>query len=141
MRFNLIQRRNTTCDITTLKPFKSFTLVLREIDNEITILPYEANKNHISPLTNTRQINAINDNKLKLCNKLSFNHESFIGTEDAIIINGLQNLNDVITLKNGDKISICLLLKNLPASQGMARPNLFQFVEPNNSGVTTLATF
>jgi hypothetical protein len=73
--------------------------------------------------------------------KIIFNHESFIGTEDAITINGLQNLNDMVTLKNGDTISIRLLLKSLSASQGMSRPQLFQFVEPNNSGVTTLATF
>lgn len=34
-----------------------------------------------------------------------------------------------------------MLLKSLSASQGMSRPQLFQFVKPNNSGVTTLATF
>jgi hypothetical protein len=300
MRFNLIRRRDTTCDITTLKLFKSFTTVLREIDNEINILPYETNKNHISPLTNARQINNVDDNKLKLYfrpyhkkqlyslsgyfnvgttlsadalfhhakmmewldshryyiklspsqseemvqigallfssiymyradlklsiithplwqpkdtenppifelftsdliaadkkarmifvsaektkadevstlfrtiydgkakeypngammlfipmnedtqytsdyrKKLIFNHDSFIGTEDAITLNGLHNLNNIVTLKNGDKIKIRMLLKSLPASQGMSRPQLFQFVEPNNSGITTLATF
>jgi hypothetical protein len=73
--------------------------------------------------------------------KLIFNHESFIGKEDAITINGLQNLNNELSLKNGDKISINMLLKSLPASQGMSRPKLFQFVEPNSSGITTLATF
>ncbi len=73
--------------------------------------------------------------------KLIFNHESFIRMEDAITINGLQNLNNEITLKTGEKITIRMLLKCLPASQGMSRPQLFQFMEPNNSGVTTLATF
>lgn len=300
MRFNLIRRRDTTSDITTLKLFKSFASIMREIDNDICILPYEANKHHISPLTNVRQINAVDDNKLRLYfrsyhrkqhyslsgyfhigttlsseilfthpkmlewldshryyiklspsqteemvqigallfssvyiyradlkisiinhplwtpknlgdspvfelftsdfiasdkktrlifvsaektkteevaalfskiydgkpkaypngammlfipmhedtnytmeyrKKLVFNHDSFIGKEDAITINGLQNLNNEVLLKNGDKISIRMLLKSLPASQGMLRPQLFQFIEPNNSGVTTLATF
>jgi hypothetical protein len=66
MRFNLIRRRDTSCDITTLKLFKSFMSTLREIDNEINILPFETNKYHISPLTNARQINALDDNKLQL---------------------------------------------------------------------------
>jgi hypothetical protein len=73
--------------------------------------------------------------------KLIYNHESFIGKEDAITINRLQNLNNEVRLKNGEKTTIRMLLKSLPASQGMSRPQLFQFVEPNKSGVTTLATF
>jgi hypothetical protein len=300
MRFNLIRRRDTTSDTTTLKLFKSFIHTLRDIDANINILPYEAAKHHISPLTNGRQVNEVDDNKLQLYfrpyhkkqhyslsgyfhigttleaealfsnpkmlewldsyryyiklspsqteemiqigallfssiyiyradlklsimkhplwqpkdtentpvfelftsdliasdkkarmifvsaektktdevaalfrtiydgkpksypngammlfvplnedinytveyrKKLIFNHESFIGKEDAITINGLNNLNNEVTLKNGEKITIRMLLKSLPASQGMSRPQLFQFVEPNNSGVTTLATF
>jgi hypothetical protein len=73
--------------------------------------------------------------------KLLFNHDNFIGQDDAITINGLHNLNNEIEIKNGDKLSIRMLLKSLPATQGMSRPQLFQFVEPNNSGTTTLATF
>ncbi len=275
MRFNLIRRRDTTSDITTLKLFKSFANTFREVDPNIIFLPYEAAKHHISPLTNGRHIHELDDNKLKLyfrsyhkkqhyslsgyfhigtsmaadtlfCHpkvlewldsyryyiklspsqteemiqigallfssiyiyrsdlktsimqhplwqpqdpnnppvfelftsdliasdkkarmifisaektktdevaslfrkiydgkpkeypngammlfvplnedaqytveyrkKLLFNHEAFIGKEDAITINGLQNLNNEITLKNGDRITIRMLLKSLPAS-------------------------
>ncbi len=65
MRFNLIRQCDTSCDITTLKLFKSLALILKEIDNDINILPYEVTKTHISPITNARQINAIDNNKLK----------------------------------------------------------------------------
>ncbi len=41
-------------------------LTLREVDQEINILPFETNKHHISPLTNVQHINAIDDNKLQL---------------------------------------------------------------------------
>ncbi len=34
-----------------------------------------------------------------------------------------------------------MLLKSIPATQGMSRSQLFQFVEPNSSGVITLATY
>jgi hypothetical protein len=57
--------------------------------------------------------------------KLMFNHDSFLGKEDAVTIKGLQNLNNEISLKNGDKITIFMLLKGLPASQGMSLPQLF----------------
>jgi hypothetical protein len=66
MRYNLIRHRDTTCNITTLILFKSFASVLQELNSDNSILPYEANKHHISPLTNVCQINAVDDNKLKL---------------------------------------------------------------------------
>jgi hypothetical protein len=34
-----------------------------------------------------------------------------------------------------------MLLKSIPATQGMTRPQLFQFVEPNAHGAITLATY
>lgn len=66
MRFNLIRRRDTTSDVTTLKLFKSFVNILRDIDTNINILPYENAKHHRSPITNGRQLNEIDDNKMKL---------------------------------------------------------------------------
>jgi hypothetical protein len=33
------------------------------------------------------------------------------------------------------------LIKSIPASSGMIRPQLFQHVKPNVSGVVTMATF
>jgi hypothetical protein len=73
--------------------------------------------------------------------KIIFNHESFIGSEEAISIGGLSDLNTSIKIKGGHSISLRLLLKSLPASQGMSRSQLFQFIEPNISGVTTIVTF
>ena len=45
------------------------------------------------------------------------------------------------TLKNGKQISIHLLLKSLPASSGMTRPQLFQQAEPNHGAMVTIVTF
>jgi hypothetical protein len=73
--------------------------------------------------------------------KIIFNHESYIGTEEAMCISGLNNLNTPIKIKGGHEITLCILLKSLPASQGMSRPQLFQFIEPNISGITTIVTF
>jgi hypothetical protein len=74
-------------------------------------------------------------------NKIIYNHESFLGAEEAISIGGLADLNTPIKIKGGHEIPLRLLLKSLPATQGMSRSQLFQFVEPNISGVITLATF
>jgi hypothetical protein len=74
-------------------------------------------------------------------NKIIYNHERFLGEEAALCIGGLQDLNTVITIKKGAKITLRMLLKSIPATQGMSCPQLFQFVEPNSSGVVTLATF
>lgn len=300
IRFNLMRHRNTTSNTTTLKLFKSFAAILRQVDSNLSILPYQANRVHISPLSTLSQIQKVDENKLILyfhpyhkrqyyslsgyfnigttlspdelfqhhavlewldCNryhirvspsqneemvpigalvfssiymyrddlkqsimehplwnptndpsppifdlftgdllandnksrmifisaerskqdvlteffrklydgvpkeypngnmmlfipmnehmqysteyrqKLIYNHEAFIGSEEAITINGLQNLNNKIKLMDGTEITIRLLLKSLPATNGMSRSQLFQFVEPNNSGITTLATF
>ncbi len=45
----------------------------------------------------------------------------------------LTTLNTLIKLKNGKSITIHHLLKSLPASSGMSRPQLFQHLEPNHT--------
>jgi hypothetical protein len=70
-----------------------------------------------------------------------FNHESFLGNEAALCIGGLNDLNTLIKLKNDQETTIRMLLKSIPATQGMSRPQLFQFVEPNSSGMVTLASY
>lgn len=70
-----------------------------------------------------------------------FNHETFLGDEAALCIGGLQDLNTKIKLKNDMTITIRMLLKSIPATQGMCRSQLFQFIEPNASGMVTLATY
>lgn len=47
----------------------------------------------------------------------------------------------MIKLKSGHEVTIRALLKSLPASHGMHRPQLFQFIEPNSSGEVTIATY
>lgn len=47
IRFNLIHLRNTTTSTPTLKQFKSFATVLRNIDQTLAILPYQNDKQHI----------------------------------------------------------------------------------------------
>jgi hypothetical protein len=46
-----------------------------------------------------------------------------------------------ILLSTGNKVSLKTLLKSIPASTGMSRPQLFQHLEPNISGVVTMVTF
>jgi len=50
--------------------------------------------------------------------KLQFNHDKYIGDETLFCIGGFQNLNNLVTLKNGNSISIRMLLKSIPASEG-----------------------
>jgi hypothetical protein len=47
----------------------------------------------------------------------------------------------MIKLKSGHEVTIRALLKSLPASHGMHRPQLFQFIEPNSSGAVIIATY
>lgn len=300
IRFNLIRHRGTNSSTPTVKLFKSFASTLRNIDSNLAILPYLSSKQHYSSLTNIKQINAVDDNRLhqyfkpfyqrqyyslsgyfhisssltfdelsqshaldewldsnryymRLCTsqdeemiqlgallysnifmyredlkhaiqqhplwnfspdskppvfdinigefnapnkrvkmlfvsgershqetlinifktmydgapkeypngammvflpltdgsqyspeyrtKIVFNHEKFIGDEAAICIGGLHDLRNMIKLKSGHEVTIRTLLKSIPASQGMHRPQLFQFVEPNSSGIVTIATY
>jgi hypothetical protein len=73
--------------------------------------------------------------------KIIFNHESFIGEESYFSIGGLQNLKTLVLLKNGTSITLHHLLKSIPASQGMSRPQLFFQVEPNSGAHVTIVTF
>jgi len=73
--------------------------------------------------------------------KLQFNHEKYIGDETLFSIGGFQNLNNLVTLKNGTTLSIRMLLKSIPASEGMTRPQLFQQAEPNHGATITIVTF
>lgn len=54
-----------------------------------------------------------------------FNHNSYIGTEAAVCIGGLNDLNTIITLKTNRTITIHMLLKSVPATQGMGKSQLF----------------
>jgi hypothetical protein len=54
---------------------------------------------------------------------------------------GLNDLNTMVKLNHDITVSIRTLIKSLPASQGMSRPQLFHHVEQNTSGGLTLATF
>jgi hypothetical protein len=73
--------------------------------------------------------------------KLQFNHEKYIGDETPFSIGSFQNLNNLVPLKNGTSISIRMLLKSIPASEGMSRPQLFQQTEPNHGATVTIVTF
>jgi hypothetical protein len=52
--------------------------------------------------------------------KSLFNHTTFIGNEDCMAIYGLASLSNKVMLKDGSTITICTLLKSLPASPGMS---------------------
>jgi hypothetical protein len=65
VRFNLIRHRNTTTSQTKLKQFQSFATALRSADQYIGIIPYANDKQHISPISTAKQIQNIDENKLK----------------------------------------------------------------------------
>jgi hypothetical protein len=73
--------------------------------------------------------------------KKFFNYTQYIGEETLISIGGLQDLKTPVLLKNGKSLTICHLLKSLPASTEMSRPLFFQNAEPNISNVITMAIF
>jgi hypothetical protein len=73
--------------------------------------------------------------------KILFNHEKYLGDETLFCIGGFQDLNTMINLKNNKQVTICHLLKSLPASSGMSRPQLFQQAEPNIATMVTIVTF
>jgi hypothetical protein len=73
--------------------------------------------------------------------KIIFNHEQYLGEEDILAIHGLANLDTTLTLKDQQVITLRILLKSLPATQGMSRSQVFQVVETNPMGSVVLATF
>lgn len=73
--------------------------------------------------------------------KYIYNHETYLGEEDVTAIHGLNDLNTEITLKGGTKMNIRMLLKSLPATQGMQRNRLFHIIDPNAGNTCTIATF
>jgi hypothetical protein len=77
----------------------------------------------------------------EFCAKVLFNHEKYIGEEEAFSIGGFQDLKTQVKLKNGSTVSLCTLIKSIPLSSGMSRPQLFQQVEPKISGIVTMVTF
>lgn len=86
-------------------------------------------------------IQDIYKNDIEFQSKIQFNHEKYIGDETLFCIGGVNNLNTIIKLKNGQSISIRLLIKSIPASAGMFRPQLFQQAEPNHGAMVTIVTF
>jgi hypothetical protein len=73
--------------------------------------------------------------------KILFNHLQFQGEDAAFSIGGFQDLKNMIKPCNGNTVSLCTLIKRIPASNGMSCPQLFQHVEPNISGIVTMVTF
>ena len=57
--------------------------------------------------------------------KILFNHNKFIGDETLFSIGELQDLNSIIKLKNGKLATLRMLLKSIPASEGMSHPQLW----------------
>jgi hypothetical protein len=73
--------------------------------------------------------------------KVAYNHEQFLGEEMALAIHGLQDVEAGVTLKNGQKITIRMLIRGLPATQGMNRPQLFQLAETNATRDSIIVTY
>ncbi len=70
------------------------------------------------------------------------NHDKYISDKTlfSISIGGFQDLKNIIKLKNGKQVTLLHLLKNIPASTSMSRPQLFQQADPNLSVVVTIVT-
>ncbi len=59
----------------------------------------------------------------------------------GIFDQGFPRPETLVKLKNGNSVSLFTLIKSIPASNGMSRPQLFQQMEPNISGVVTIVAF
>jgi hypothetical protein len=73
--------------------------------------------------------------------KVIYNHEQYLGNEEGISIHGLQDPDMTVTLKNQQKVTIRVLLRSLPATQGMSRPQLFQLAETNADREAIVVTY
>jgi hypothetical protein len=73
--------------------------------------------------------------------KFLFNHMTFIGDKDCMVIYGLAQLSNEVTLKDGFNITVRTLLKSLPASPGMSRNRLFQVVDLKSSQDCVIVTY
>jgi len=73
--------------------------------------------------------------------KVIYNHEQYLGNEEGISIHGLQDPDLIITLKNQQKVTIRMLLRSIPATQGMSRPQLFQLAETNKDKEVIVVTY
>jgi len=74
-------------------------------------------------------------------NKILLNHNRFIGDESLFSIGSLKDLDSLIKLKNGKSAMLLMILKSIPASEGMSHPQLFQNVEPNHGTTVTIITY
>jgi hypothetical protein len=81
------------------------------------------------------------DYTLSQRDKFLFNHNKYLGTEDCMAIFGFKDINTMITLKTGVKVTLHTLLKSIPGALGMSKSRLFQVVDPNSSHLCTLITF
>jgi hypothetical protein len=77
LRFNLIRHRSSANSATTLQLFKSFATALRNSDQFLALLPFQAGKQTISSLTNLKQINTVNDNKLQVYFRSYFKKQQY----------------------------------------------------------------
>jgi hypothetical protein len=73
--------------------------------------------------------------------KVIYNHEQYLGNEEGISIHGLQDPDLIINLKNQQKVTIRMLLRSIPATQGMSRPQLFQLAETNKDKEVIVVTY
>jgi len=73
--------------------------------------------------------------------KVLYNHEQYLGDEEGVSIYGMQDLDMLTVLKNQQHITIRFLLRSLPATQGMSRPQLFQLAETNETREAIVVTY
>jgi hypothetical protein len=64
LRLNLVRHRGAMSSLKTIDLFKSFALALRAADPLLVILPYASTKQHYTPITSTKQIQAVEENKM-----------------------------------------------------------------------------
>jgi hypothetical protein len=73
--------------------------------------------------------------------KYIFNREKCIGDEDCTAIFGLANLKNLVTLTNGESVSVRTLLKSIPSTPGMSQNRMFQVIDLIPSHMCTIVTF
>lgn len=85
--------------------------------------------------------NTLSNASIVFKTKILFNHNKYIGDETLLSIGGLQDLNSIVKLKNGKFVTLQIILKSIPASEGMSCPQLFQHVKLNHGATVTIVTY
>jgi hypothetical protein len=95
IRINLIRHRYARAtEMTTLKLFQSFITILRKVDKNVSILPYDSKKQQYTSIVSHKQIEQLNEHQLKLYFQ-SWHREQFYSLSGFIHLSSLYSFEEI----------------------------------------------